>query len=290
MQIKPASHRGPAQRLSFTPETWVENVTGSRHYHCRLFLQRTTSPPHDLVRRCEERYLCSVPAVDRAVCLQFGHDRPASPAACYPRAKHAGGRAAACQSDSDFPPLRNHRSKPYLKKGLLDGTRNFGQSCRTSIALITRFSKRRVVKKNMTMAAAAALGSIRTARGLQAEAAPRSLRAELTQGTSNVRFSRVGFWNNATQGISRRMICNVSYKVELVSPAGTFVLEVPEDVYILDAAEKQDIELPYACRAGACSSCADRISLSKRTRRPNFTSVRGHRAARTKKHPCPHAE
>ncbi|MEO0536303.1 MAG: 2Fe-2S iron-sulfur cluster-binding protein [Cyanobacteria bacterium P01_A01_bin.123] len=52
-----------------------------------------------------------------------------------------------------------------------------------------------------------------------------------------------------------------TYQVRLINKKRKIDVTIPveDDMYIIDAAEEQDIELPFSCRSGACSSCVGKM-------------------------------
>jgi len=53
-----------------------------------------------------------------------------------------------------------------------------------------------------------------------------------------------------------------TYNVALLSEEHDIdvTIKCDESVFILDAAEEQGIDLPYSCRAGACSTCVGKVT------------------------------
>jgi ferredoxin len=54
----------------------------------------------------------------------------------------------------------------------------------------------------------------------------------------------------------------VNYKVRLLCEAQNLdvTIDCPDDKFILEAAEDNNIELPYSCRAGSCSTCLGKVT------------------------------
>ena len=55
------------------------------------------------------------------------------------------------------------------------------------------------------------------------------------------------------------LVSFMSYTITVITPSGEETVQCEDDQYILDAMEDAGIDVPYSCRAGACSSCAGKI-------------------------------
>ena len=49
------------------------------------------------------------------------------------------------------------------------------------------------------------------------------------------------------------------YKITLKTPEGEHEIECDEDLAIVDAAEDNNVNIPYSCRNGSCSVCAGKL-------------------------------
>ena len=51
----------------------------------------------------------------------------------------------------------------------------------------------------------------------------------------------------------------MAFNITLQTTEGEQTIQCEGDEFVLDAADEAGIDLPYSCRAGACSSCAGKI-------------------------------
>jgi ring-1,2-phenylacetyl-CoA epoxidase subunit PaaE len=62
---------------------------------------------------------------------------------------------------------------------------------------------------------------------------------------------------------------NTKTKLTILVDEETFTIEMSKKESVLDAALKNDIDAPYSCQGGICSSCVARLTEGKAIMRQN---------------------
>ncbi|CAF1924853.1 hypothetical protein HID58_064557 [Brassica napus] len=103
------------------------------------------------------------------------------------------------------------------------------------------------------MASTALSSAIVSTSFLRRKQTPNSLRSLPAGNTQSL------FRLKSSTARGGRVTAMATYKIKFITPDGEKEVKCDGDTYVLDAAEDAEMDLPYSCRAGACSSCAGKI-------------------------------